>query len=291
MASATRAIIVHYGDPLLTDRAVASVLSGSLSPGQIVVVDNGPTRYPDPGQDSGDRVTVVHTDRNTGFARGVMIGIEAQASTPLDHVWLLNNDAVAELSAFAELLAAQRRAGGHAVVSSLVEDEETKVIWSEHARFLPWRMEARLPTRRTRPTGEAVVNRPPSWRSVPYLPCCSLLLPWELIRSIGGLDRSFFMYGEDVDLSLRSVRAGYSLVTAQRSVVVHRTSSGTEAVARERMVHETGFRLTAKHYRWLLPVAVPGALVTGLKRAVTRRQMWPLTARLRGYRDALRRGP
>lgn len=288
MASATRAIIVHYGDPRLTQRALASVLAGTLSPGVVVVVDNGPGSYPEAHHVEG-RVIVVHAGRNTGFAGGVMIGIATRAGGSTDYLWLLNNDAVAEPQALAELLAAEERAGGRALVSSLVEDETTGQVWSEHARFLPWRMESRHPTQRTRSAGQTVVNSAPSWRVVPYLPGCSLLVPWELIRIIGGLDRSFFMYGEDVDLSIRAVRAGYVLVTARRSIVVHRTSSGTEAVSRERMVSETSFRLTAKHYRWLLPGALLGAVITGLKRALTLRKTWPLTARLRGYRDALRR--
>lgn len=294
MAATTRAIIVHYGEAQLTHRAVASVLSSTLSPRLVVVVDNGPGRYPEPDPSLGERVVVVRPDRNTGFAGGVTIGIETQVLVPPDYLWLLNNDAVAEPHAFAELLAALRRANGRALISSLVEDEATGVIWSDHARYLPWRLESRHRTHLTHSThdpGDAVVGRAPSWRSVPYLPGCSLLLPTDLLRSIGGLDRSFFMYGEDVDYSLRAVRAGYSLVTARRSIVLHRTSSGTETVARERMIAETGFRLTAKHYRWLLPVALLGALVTGLKRVATRHETWWLTARFRGYRDAILPGP
>lgn len=291
MAAATRAIIVHYGEVLLTHRAVASVLSGTLCPGRVVVVDNGPGRYPEPDPILAGRVNVIHADRNSGFAGGVTIGMETQTSPPTDYIWLFNNDAVAEPDALVELLAAFRRADRRALVSSLVEDEATGVIWSDHARYLPWRMESRHRTYSTRATGDAMVGERASWRSVPYLPGCSLLVPSDLIRSIGGLDRSFFMYGEDVDLSLRAMRTGYSLVTARRSVVVHRTSSGTEAVGRERMLSETGFRLTAKHYRWLLPVALLGGLVTGLKRVVTRRETWQITARFRGYWDACRPGP
>jgi hypothetical protein len=259
-----------------------------------VVVDNGPGQYPDPDPGPGGRVIVVHADRNTGFAGGVMIGIETRSAPAAEYLWLLNNDAVAEADALAELLAALRREGGHALISSLVEDEATGLVWSDHARFLPWRMESRHRTHLVRPIHnpeEAVAGRAPSWRSVPYLPGCSLLIPFDLVRSIGGLDRSFFMYGEDVDFSLRAVRAGYSLVTAGRSVVLHRTSSGTAAVVRERMISEAGFRLTAKHYRWLLPVALLGAVITGLKRVVTRHETWWLTARFRGYRDASRPGP
>ena len=54
------------------------------------------------------------------------------------------------------------------------------------------------------------------------------------------------------------------------TIVRHRTSSGTCSAEREWMISETSFRLTAKDYPWLLPLAVVGAVATGCKRAVTR---------------------
>ena len=74
------------------------------------------------------------------------------------------------------------------------------------------------------------------------------------------------------------------------TIVRHRTSSGTCSAERERMISETSFRLTAKDYPWLLPLAVVGAVATGCKRAVTRRERWWLTTRLEGYRAAVK-GP
>jgi GT2 family glycosyltransferase len=123
---------------------------------------------------------------------------------------------------------------------------------------------------------------------MPYISGTSLLIPSAALTAIGGFDRSFFMYSEDVDLSTRSLRAGFALVVAPRSVVVHRTSSGTHIQHRERMVSETSFRLTAKYYPWLLPPAIVLAFATALKRSIMRRQALWMTERFGGYRDALK---
>jgi N-acetylglucosaminyl-diphospho-decaprenol L-rhamnosyltransferase len=288
MASTTRVVIVHYGDPSLTRRAIESVRSGLVAPRDIIVVDNGPGTYPEDDGGDNPQLTVVRPGWNTGFGGGVTLGVAAPTRDPSHYVWLLNNDAMAEPSALAELLAAEKRSGGLALISSQVEDEDTGETWSEHARFLPWRMEARQPAREARTTGEAPVKFAPSWRSVPYLSGCSLLIPSAILMSVGGFDPAFFMYGEDVDFSLRAARNGYLLLLARDSVVIHRTSSGTETVARERMVSESGLRLTYKHFAWLVPAALLGAVATGIKRAAARRRPWPLTIRLRGYLDALR---
>jgi len=290
LAARTHVIIVHYGDVGLTQRAVESVLTGSARPGLIVVVDNGPGEYPEPGGDSAARLIVARPGRNTGFAGGVAVGIESLPQDTSGLIWLLNNDAITDRDALRELLATARRAHGRALVSSLVLDESTGAVWFERPRFLPWRLESRHWRFRGQHLPDDVeVGRVVSWRSVPYLPGCSLLIPDQLLRSIGGLDRSFFMYGEDVDLSIRALRLGYGLVLSRRSIVHHRTSSGTSPAERERMISEASFRLTAKHYPWLLPIALAGAVATGCKRAVARRELWWLTTRLQGYRAAMKR--
>lgn len=291
LAARTRAIIVHYGDVGLTQRAVASVVSGSERPSAIVVVDNGPGEYPEPDGDLPPPVVVIRPGSNTGFAGGVALGLESLPEDPRGLVWLLNNDAIADRDALRELLATAQRARGLALVSSLVLDESTEDVWFERPRYLPWRLESRhwrLPAEHL--PNDFLVGRVASWWSVPYLPGCSLLVPSSLFARTGGLDQSFFMYGEDVDLSIRALRLGYGLVLSRSSVVHHRTSSGTRPADRERMISESSFRLTARYYPWLLPAALVGAFATGLKRAVMRRQLWWLTTRLAGYRAAMKPG-
>jgi GT2 family glycosyltransferase len=286
MAAMTRAVVVHYGDPELTNRAVESLGAGSVLPGLVVIVDNSPTPLaePRPGRTP---AMVVRPGRNTGFAAGATIGLEHAPHLPWDYAWLFNNDAAASPEAFRELLAAMARADGRALVSSQIRDEATGDVWFEQTQYLPWRLASRGRRLALPHDGDLVETSRPSWRRVPYVSGCSLLIPHAALAAIGGFDQSFFMYSEDVDLSVRSLRAGFSLIVAPRSVVLHRTSSGTHVRRRERMISETSFRLTAKYYPWLLPPAIVLAFATALKRSVTTRQAWWLTQRFRGYWDAL----
>lgn len=286
MAAMTRAVVVHYGDPELTNRAIRSLEAGSVLPGLIVIVDNSLTPFAELPWGT-TPVTVVRPGRNTGFAAGATIGLEDAPDLPWDYAWLFNNDAVASPEAFMELLAAMARASGRALVSSQIRDEATGGVWFEQTHYLPWRLASRGRRLALPHDGDLVETNRPSWRRVPYVSGCSLLIPHAALAAIGGFDQSFFMYSEDVDLSLRSIRAGFSLVVAPRSVVLHRTSSGTHVRRRERMISETSFRLTAKYYPWLLPPAIVLAFATALKRSVTTRQAWWLTQRFRGYWDAL----
>jgi len=49
----------------------------------------------------------------------------------------------------------------------------------------------------------------------------AFLIRRNLFLSLGGFDKKFFMYGEDVDLGLRAVAAGYKAVVTPEAVVFH----------------------------------------------------------------------
>jgi GT2 family glycosyltransferase len=294
VARQTRAIVVHYGDPALTVRALASLTRGKVRPGLIVVVDNGPEGMefgPESVAAVASEVILVRPGRNTGFAGGVQLGLRAAGPIETRHVWLFNNDAEAEPDALAELIEARLRLGERSLVSSLIMNSDGGGTWFEYAVFLPWRLEGRHVPYRGAMKSDVAMSNSVGWRSVRYLPGCSLLAPMTVFAEAGDIDDSFFMYGEDVDLSLRAQRAGYRLVVARRSIVHHRASSGTNVAARERLMAAASFRITARYYPWLIPPAIVGGLLTGLKRGAGRGQPWQFTSRLAGYTDALlRRG-
>lgn len=279
------AVIVHFGDAALTRGAVYSITSDEVRPGRITVVDNGPGVLAD---NAIERVaTVLRPGSNLGFAKAVNRALRESGAPAPKYVWLLNNDAVARRGAFAALLLAMNQAGDDALVSSRVLDLDTGGIWFERARFYPWRLESRHEARRIAASGDIVVHGISSPKSVAYLPGCSLLVPGSLFSAVGGLDESFFLYGEDVDLSIRAMRLGYRLVVAMSSVVDHRASSGTSAPMRERMQAEAMLRLTARYFPWLVPSAVLGGTAYGLKRAWIHRERWRVMQRWSGYWDVV----
>ena len=287
-AGATTAVVIHYGDPRLTQQAVLSLIQLDASLGSVIVVDNGPGHEPvRPLTTLDERVHVFTPDRNLGFAGGVEL---ARAALPpgTRYVWLFNNDAQAEPAALSELLRAVAHHGERCVVSSRILDADTGKVWFERARFLPWRLEAQHVARRgPSPGGDVVFSGIPTWRSFPYLSGCSLLIPRQLFDELDGLDTSFFLYGEDVDLSARALWAGAWLVVARRSLVHHTASSGTRPARRERLMAAAALRIAGRYFPWVVVPAIPGALLTGLKRALQRGEPWLFTSRVTGYFDAI----
>ena len=287
LAATTVAIVVHYGDPALTARSVRSIGQGSVRPGLLIVVDNGPepiTAQELAGLDLHYRV--IRPGRNVGFAAAVNM---AFAEAPnFSWVWLLNNDAEAAPTAFAELLDAAARLDGPGLISSLIKDAETHEIWFERARFYPWRLESNHVPTTDAITDHAIDPGRPSIFGVPYLPGCSLLFAAEIGSPAGLLDPSYFVYGEDIDLALRAIDRGWPLSVARRSVVMHRPASGATAQDRERLLAESAVRIVRRRFPLLLPLSLGGGIFLGILRALLQRRLQLMTARLSGYLAGLR---
>jgi GT2 family glycosyltransferase len=186
---------------------------------EIVVVDNGSSD----GSAEAIRaefpaVRVIETGRNLGFAEGCNRGIEVTRS---EWVFLFNNDAVAEPGCVAEL----RRVAASAppdvgmlqpliVFTALpTHVNSTGVIVFSNGRA------------RDRHFAEPVTGAESA--GDPFCPTAGAALyrrsMLERVRLDGGyLDRSFFMYFEDVDLGWRCRLAGYRAVYVPRARVRHK---------------------------------------------------------------------
>jgi GT2 family glycosyltransferase len=96
-------------------------------------------------------------------------------------------------------------------------------------------------------------------------------------------DPAYFLYGEDIELAIQTLRSGRSLVLAATSIVDHDLSSATGEAFRQRRYAEASLRLQMRHYLWLTPTALILGLMAGLARAVRDRQAMWLTERILGY--------
>jgi GT2 family glycosyltransferase len=211
-------------------------------------LEHGPDDAIDPGSDA--KLVLIHTGGNLGFAGGCNVGMRyAIARGDSTAVWLLNNDTVAEHGALDVLVAEATREPAPALVSSRVfRMTSPRVIWFEGGEFRPL-------------TGAAhhVSSSRFARARHPYLSGCSLLIPRAVWERVGLLDDSFFMYGEDVDYSIRATAAGVPLRIARDSIVLHAeaASSGHASASAYRNVVSSGLRVCRRHFSaWY---AVPAA--------------------------------
>lgn len=168
---------------------------------------------------------IVRMGRNSGFAGGVDAGAEVARG---DLLVFLNPDAVPR-PGFGEAIRRPWREGrGWAAWQALVADGAGETINSAgnpiHFTGIVWAGGHR------RPLAEA-----PPPREVTALSGACLAVPRETWRRRGGFPPEFFMYHEDVDLSVRLRMAGGTVGIEPAAVVAH----------------DYDFSASAEKWRWL----------------------------------------
>ena len=187
---------------------------------ELIVVDNDSTdRTPGAVAELAPSARLVQSGRNAGFAGGCNEGARVAAG---DLLVILNPDA-APLPGFGEAIRrpwVEER--GWAAWQALVADEGGTRINSAgnpvHFTGIVWA------GKHGRPIEEA-----PQAGEVPALSGACLAIPRRVWEGVGGFPERFFLYHEDVDLSLRLRLAGGVLGIEPSAVVDHEYEFGARA--------------------------------------------------------------
>jgi GT2 family glycosyltransferase len=194
-------------------RSALPALSGQLlADDELVVVDNASSDgTADAVRELAPKATVIEAGSNLGFASGCNLGAEAASNELLV---FLNPDAV-PAEGFREAIERPMVEGrGWAAWQGLVTAEGERVINTRgglvHFTGIAWAGGAGEPLDEAPSTGE------PGFASG-----ACLAIPRELFKRLGAFPAEFFLYHEDVDLSLRVRLAGGRLGVEHAARVDH----------------------------------------------------------------------
>ena len=216
----------------------------------ITLVDGAP-RPPSRASEADAKLMLIANGANLGFAGGNNSGIRlAFERLNSDYVWLLNNDTVVQPDTMRELVRIAEAEGGLGLVSSRISLlSDPTCVWFEGGEYNPlWATAAHVSLARfARSTRR-------------YLSGCSLLIGRRTWERIGVLDDALFMYGEDIDYSIRAVRAGLPLRIAPESHVLHAVgaSSGMRTAAAYRNFVSSSVRVSLRHHgrKYIVPATL-----------------------------------
>jgi GT2 family glycosyltransferase len=250
-------VVVTYNSPDWTRRCLDAVLGDGAPtcPYEVVVVDSGSGRETtDLLRGYADRVRVLLSADNIGFARGCDLGVEHSRG---ELVLLLNPDAVirpGSLDAMVAFLAAHPGAGlvgGRTLRPDGSVDPSScwgrSTLWS----LTCFALGLSTALRRSAVFDPESLGRweRDSVREVDVVTGCLLLTRRETWDRLGGLDQRFFMYGEDADLSLRARAAGYRPMITPDAVAVHAVGASSAARADKHVLVLTGKATLARKHR------------------------------------------
>lgn len=219
-------------------------------------------------------LVLVRTGANLGFAGGVNVGLRwVLARGEWDSVWLLNNDTLVRPDALTHLVQESERMRHRAMVgSTLLHYDAPEVVQAlGGCTFNRWLALAR-PLGAGRPAG-ALPDASAVRGRMAYVAGASLLLPVTLLREVGLLSEEYFLYFEEIDLTLRA-RGRYRVAYAPASVVYHREGKSTGAGRRPAgkswaadYYHQRGRILVTRKFAPLaLPTVYFGLLVALVRR-------------------------
>lgn len=215
-------VVVNYGSSDLLAENLPPGLA-STSDAQIVVVDNFSTEQERSAVRSLAAARgweLVQSAENVGFGEGVNAGVLRAAEVGCRVFVALNPDAKASP---AVLRALAREAGEHqrALISPALARSDGR----------PFYRGASIDLRTGEIRGGWVGPGDPDARN--WLSGACLAFSGETWAELGGFSEGYFLYWEDVDLSLRAAKAGIALVFREDLTVIH-DEGGTHRVSGER---------------------------------------------------------
>jgi|SRR5688500_15454340 len=208
---------------------------------------------------------LIRPDANLGFARGNNL---AAMSASGEFLLLLNPDtvilegAVQRVVAFARAHPRAGIVGGRTYFGDMTLNPS-----SVHGRPTPWSLLCMgiglsVLFRRSRLFDPESLGRwaRDSKRDVDVVTGCFCLVRRDLWDRLGGYDESFFMYGEDTDLSIRAWKVGSSCLVCPEAKLIH-YGGQSEKVRADKMIRlfRAKAQLLEKH--WSRPTARFGVMM------------------------------
>lgn len=272
-------ILLNWNRVNDTLECLASLRRQSISNFHVLVVDQNSSdgsqvqiaeRFPE--------VKVLANHENSGFARGMNLGIRFALDRQAETILLLNNDTIAA-PAMLELLLKHASSDHGIVAPAIFYADAPDTIWSTGGGIQPLLLEM---------TGDHGRNQQLPMQPVErdFLSGCAMLVRRAVFERVGIFDERFFMYYEDLDFCLRVRQAGYKLLLVPSAHLWHKVSqsSGGSNSPNERyqMARSSGLYFR-KQMNWVNIVPIVGyRLLSALRWSVrlARQRQWES---LRGY--------
>jgi GT2 family glycosyltransferase len=274
-------ILVNWNNWQDTADCLASLARQDYQALHVLVVDNGSTN------DSVARLrtlhpwaTILEAGANLGFPKACNLGA-AHAPTA-DLLWFLNNDTVVPADTLFKLVVTAQAHPRAGIVGA-------RLFYAHN----PTQLQAWGGGHISRWTAyNTHFTAPHTFGPGDYITFASALVRRSCFDQLGGLFEGVFMYFEDVDFSLRAATAGWQLVVAPDTAILHKEGGSTKGRNLKLEAIITSSALTFLQRHAPIPVIAHALFLTlRLARRAVKRD-WPgLRAVLAGARPRPRGAP
>jgi GT2 family glycosyltransferase len=212
-------IIVNWNGCKDTIECLNSLIKINSCKVHIIVVDNASTdnsveelkgKYPD--------ITLLVSNTNLGFTGGNNLGIEKAIQMNCDYVLFLNNDTIVE-SNFLDILISCCESDNEVgiAVPKIYYNDFPKIIWFAGSYY-----DKKFNDFPHRGADKEDIGQYEENITIDRAVGCAMLMPQKVLKSVGYFDDRYFMYYEDIDLSLRARKNNYKILFVPSSIIFHK---------------------------------------------------------------------
>jgi GT2 family glycosyltransferase len=172
-------------------------------------------------------IEIIRTEQNEGYTGGINWGLKyILEKKKTEYILILNNDTLVETGFLEPLVnALENNEQAAAACGTILAEHDRKTIWFASGEIVGWRGLAVHINK-----GEIFRSENhPSIKNVSFITGCMIFLRVNCLESIGLLDNRFFMYLDDIELSLRITKNRFQLLYVPQSVIYHKVIGEKES--------------------------------------------------------------
>jgi len=212
-------IILNWNSYQVTLDCLLSLQKIDYANFEIVLVDNGSIDgSPAKLLANAPEIRLIRNATNLGFAGGCNVGIRDALHRGTDYVLLLNNDTIVAPDFLSQLVRVAESDEKIGAVSP-------KILFFDHPDRLnyaggeqrQWRLFPKVFGLRQLDDGSY-----DKIREVSFLTGCAFLIKAEVVRKIGVMEQIYFHFYEDIEWSLRVLKAGYKTFYVPAAKIRHK---------------------------------------------------------------------
>jgi len=251
-------ILVNWNSFELTKDSLDSLQQTTYTNYDCILVDNGSV------DSSGHELKIqfpniilIESEINKGFTGGNNLGIDYALQNGYEYIMMLNNDVAVESNFLEPLISRLDQNPSIGAVQPLIYfHHDRNLIWNAGSKYLSWiGLPLTLMYYRKDPLRKQTMQQ----KKIDWITGCAFMMRSDILKNTETLKERYFIYFEDVDLSFRIKKAGYTLSYVPESVIYHIAGMAHKSKTKEK----EGFLSPKVHYLnsrnriWFLKVHTP----------------------------------
>jgi len=207
------ASIVIYNENKETLQKVITSFMALNCPKELVIVDNSPVKTLEPFCQSFNSVKYIFNGKNLGFGVGHNLAFE-NLNEASDLHMIINPDTYFEAQEIEKFLAGFYASEDISLATPLVCNEDGSI--QNTARELPTPLG--LIKRKLKIERGEIKVKINTLQEIPFAHGCFMVFKTDVFQKLGGFDKRFLMYMEDVDIFIRAKQYGKTVIDTRYKI-------------------------------------------------------------------------